>query len=103
MPIWARASTRFRAGLVGATVMDVVDFLMERRRDPGLEDGLELGTAGSTAWGVRKTDPELKGALDDYVRNVKKTATWGRLAVKYFGEDALRVLGRGPNPGSPAR
>jgi len=88
-----------RAGSITATVMDVVDFLMERRTDPGMEDGVDLGIAGSTAWGVRKTDPELKGALDQYVRNVQKTATWGRLVVKYFGADALRVLGREtPNP-----
>jgi len=74
--------------------MDVVDFLLQRRDDPDLQDGIELGAAVSSAWGVRKSDPELRGELNSYLGNLKKTATWGRLAVEYFGKDALRVLGR---------
>jgi ABC-type amino acid transport substrate-binding protein len=78
--------------------------MIEDRVADILEDGVELGSAGSTAWGVRKTDPELKGLLDEYLQNVKKTATWSRLVVKYFGEDALRVLGReAPSPTPPTR
>jgi hypothetical protein len=31
-------------------------------------------------------------ALDDYVANLRKTASWSRLVVKYFGESALEIL-----------
>lgn len=31
-------------------------------------------------------------ALDDYVANVRRTPTRGRLVVKYFGESGLEIL-----------
>jgi ABC-type amino acid transport substrate-binding protein len=83
-----------RSGAITATVTDIADFLLARRKDPDLQDGVTLGGALSGAWAVRKTDPELKRQLDDYLQNLKRTASWGRLVVQYFGEDALRMLGR---------
>ena len=53
-----------------------------------------VGPAGSLAFGVRKDAPKLKAALDDYVANLRRTPTWSRLVLKYFGEQALSVLGR---------
>ena len=35
---------------------------------------------------------ELLAALNDYVSNVRRTPTWNRLVVKYFGEAAPEVL-----------
>jgi ABC-type amino acid transport substrate-binding protein len=74
--------------------MDVTDYLLQRRTDAALEDGVALGSAGSSAWGVRKTDPDLRRELNLYLENVKRTPTWSRLVIEYFGDDGLRVLGR---------
>jgi hypothetical protein len=46
------------------------------------------------AYGVRKDSPLLLRALDDYVLNVRRTSTWSRLVVKYFGEHSLEILKR---------
>ncbi|HET7295131.1 MAG TPA: transporter substrate-binding domain-containing protein [Vicinamibacteria bacterium] len=83
-----------RSGRVGAAVMDVADFLLQRRADPALQDGVALGSSLRSAWGVRKTDPELRRQLDAYLVNLKLTPTWSRIVVQYFGNDALRILGR---------
>jgi ABC-type amino acid transport substrate-binding protein len=82
---------------ITATVMDVADFLLQRRVDGDLQDGLVLGAGLSGAWGVRKTDPELRHQLDDFLEVLKKSPTWSRIVVESFGEDALRILGRAHN------
>jgi ABC-type amino acid transport substrate-binding protein len=43
---------------------------------------------------VRKGEPELKQALDEYLVGMRKAGTWSRLVVQYFGDRALSVLGR---------
>jgi hypothetical protein len=43
---------------------------------------------------VRKEDAELLAALDEYVSNFRAGSSWSRLIVKYFGDQALRALGR---------
>lgn len=80
------------SGRVTAVVLGVDSAIAERRRDPELQLGLFLGPPGALAWGVRKTDPALKAALSSYVTSVRRTSTWNRLVVKYFGEDAPNVL-----------
>ncbi len=90
----AAAFDAVRAGRAAATVTDVLDFLLERRRDGELEAGMELGAALSSAWAVRKTDPQLRQALDGYLAALRASPNWSRLLVKYFGEDAPAVLGR---------
>ena len=83
-----------RTGRFTATVLDISDFLLQRRADAGLQDGLTLGGAVSSAWGVRKTDPQLRSRLNDFLKNLKQGPAWSRLVVRYFGPDALRILGR---------
>jgi ABC-type amino acid transport substrate-binding protein len=83
-----------KAGRATAVVADVLDFLLQRRRDRGLQAGLTLGSALSSAWAVRKTDPQLRRALDAYLVALRSSPNWSRLLVKYFGEDAPAVLGR---------
>jgi polar amino acid transport system substrate-binding protein len=84
-----------REDQAGAAVIDVVDFFFERRKDPELKLGPTLGAATSSVWGVRKEDPQLRRALDLYLEGLRKSPAWSRLVVKYFGEDALAILGRG--------
>lgn len=84
-----------RSGTVSATVMSISNATLAARRDPALQLGLLLpGPSGGVAWAVRKADQELLRALNDYLGSHRKTASWSRLVVKYFGEDALNVLGR---------
>jgi polar amino acid transport system substrate-binding protein len=81
-------------GRVTATVMTVSDFTLAAKRDPELVAGPFLGPAGSAGWGVRKSDAQLRNALDDYLHNLRMGPSWSRMVVKYFGEQALVVLGR---------
>jgi ABC-type amino acid transport substrate-binding protein len=82
------------SGRVEAVVMTVSDFTLAAARHRGLEAGVLLGEASRAAWGVRKQDPKLKAQLDAYIENLRSGASWNRLVVKYFGEEALTVLGR---------
>jgi len=103
LPDFAAVLDALRSGKITATVMSLSDFTLAVRQDPDLLAGVFLGPPGSAAWGVRKTDGELLAALDAYVDSVRKTATWSRLVVKYFGEESLRVLGRARDQNPEAR
>jgi ABC-type amino acid transport substrate-binding protein len=81
-----------KSGRVSAAVMTVVWAILERKRDPDLQLGLFIGEASTVGFAVRKDSPQLLSALDAYVTNLRKTATWSRLVVKYFGENALEIL-----------
>jgi ABC-type amino acid transport substrate-binding protein len=83
-----------QAGTVTATAMTTTDFLLAARLYPGLQGGVALGEARRASWGVRKQDAELLAALDDYIANFRAGPSWSRLVVKYFGDQALRALGR---------
>jgi lysine/arginine/ornithine transport system substrate-binding protein len=83
------------AGVLGLEVA-----ILARRANPELELGLFLGEPGSLAYGLRKGDTELRQALDTYLANRRRTATWGRLVVKYFGENALEILKAARKPSS---
>jgi polar amino acid transport system substrate-binding protein len=85
-----------RAGRVAAIVMGTGWALGEAKKDPQLELGLILSRA-TRAWAVRKDSPELLKVLDEYMTNVRRTSTWSRLVVKYYGESALEILHKGRN------
>jgi lysine/arginine/ornithine transport system substrate-binding protein len=83
-----------RDGKISATVMSISDFTLAAKRFSGLQGGAFLGEAGRAGWAVRKEDAQLKAALNEYLENLRKGPSWSRLVVKYFGEQALSVLGR---------
>lgn len=85
-------------GRVSATVMSVVWAMVAQKRDPSLDLGLMLGAPTSVAFAVRKDQPRLLAALDEYVTNVRHTPTWSRLVVKYFGESGLEILKKSREP-----
>jgi len=89
-----------RSGRVAALVDGVEDALLLRKADPDVQLGMFLGPPQSLAFGVRRNAPALLAALDQYVANVRKTPTWSRLVVKYFGAAAAEVLkkARGDSP-----
>ena len=83
-----------KAGPVTAIVLGIENAITERRKDPALQVGVFLGPPGALAWAVRKEDRALLAALDEYVGRVRRTSTWSRLVVKYFGDEAPEILKR---------
>lgn len=82
------------AGRVKAVVLGVETAILAQRDDPRIELGPFVGAPGSLAFGVRKGDSALLAALDAYIDNVRRSPTWNRLVVKYFGDSAPEVLRR---------
>jgi lysine/arginine/ornithine transport system substrate-binding protein len=81
-----------RSGRVEAVVLGVENAMAEQRKDPELQLGAFVGPPSSLAYGVRKGDAALLAALNDYIQNLRRSPTWSRLVVKYFGESAVEVL-----------
>jgi ABC-type amino acid transport substrate-binding protein len=81
-----------RTGRVTAAVWGAESAIASQKEDPALELGMFLGPASSLAWGVRKEDTQLLQRLDEYVDNTRRSATWSRLVVKYFGDAAPEIL-----------
>lgn len=83
-----------REGRIEATVITLTDGIVAMRRHRELEAGLQLGEPGRSGFAVRKSDTRLLAALDEYLGNFRRSPSWNRLLVKYFGDQALAVLGR---------
>ena len=81
-----------QSGTVSAVVMSVIWAMVEKKTAPDLQFGLMLGAPTGIGFAVRKDEPKLLAALNEYVVNSRKTPTWSRLVVKHFGDDALEVL-----------
>ena len=81
-----------KAGRITAAVDGVEAALVARLRDPELQIGAFIGELDSLAYGVRKEDAKLFEALNGYVANLRRTQTWSRLVVKYFGDAAPEIL-----------
>jgi membrane-bound lytic murein transglycosylase F len=83
-----------RARKIAASVVPLADATLALRSDPDLQAGMFVGPPGRAAWAVRKTDPDLRRALDEHLEASRRTGSWSRLVVKYYGEAALKVLDR---------
>jgi ABC-type amino acid transport substrate-binding protein len=81
-----------RAGRITCTVHDISTAIVTQREDPETQIGVFVGPAASYAYGVPKEAPELLKALNEYIGNIRKSPSWNRLVVKYFGPAALDVL-----------
>ena len=88
-----------RTGRVTAVVLGVENAMVEQRKDPALQLGTFVGPPSSLAYGVRKEDAALRAALDEYIGNVRKSPTWSRLVVKYFGDSAVELLRKARSDG----
>ena len=87
-------TTALRAGSVDAVVLPISELVVISRDAKSLVAGVTVGPRGKIAWAVRKQDASLRAALDDYLGNVRRSPSWSRLIVKYFGDQALQVLGK---------
>ena len=83
-----------RKGSLDAVILPVSELVVASRQTQGLKAGCTVGPAGKVAWAVRRQDEALRAALDEYLTNVRRSPSWSRLIVKYFGDEALRVLGK---------
>jgi membrane-bound lytic murein transglycosylase F len=81
-----------KAGRITAAVDGIEAALTAKLADPDLQMGMFLGRPESLAYGVRKEDAKLFAALNDYMANLRKTQTWSRLVIKYFGVAAPEIL-----------
>lgn len=79
---------------VDAAVLPISEMALAGKRVSGLQAGATVGRPGTVAWAVRKEDAALRDDLSQYLGNVRRGPTWSRLVVKYFGDQALAVLGR---------
>jgi peptidoglycan lytic transglycosylase F len=87
-----RLPEALKARTVSAVVLGVENAITAQREDPAMQLGLFLGPPRSLAYAVRKGDGALLAALNDYIENLRRTPTWSRLVVKYFGESAPEIL-----------
>jgi polar amino acid transport system substrate-binding protein len=81
-----------KSGRITAAVWGVESAIAAKRGDPAIQLGMFLGPPSSLAYAVRKGDTALLGALNEYISNLRRTPTWSRLVVDYFGADAIEVL-----------
>jgi ABC-type amino acid transport substrate-binding protein len=81
-----------REGKITAGIDGIEAALVASETDHDLQIGMFLGRPASLAWGVRKQDAQLRAALNEYLANVRRTATWNRLVVKHFGAAAVEIL-----------
>jgi ABC-type amino acid transport substrate-binding protein len=82
------------SGDITASVMSLSDFTLALKKDPKLQGGVVLGERSSAAFGLRQESKALKAALNQHLGNLRRGQGWNRLVIKYFGSDALTVLGR---------
>jgi membrane-bound lytic murein transglycosylase F len=80
------------AGKVSAVVLGIESAIAAQRHDPEIELGAFVGPPRSLAYGVRKQDAALLQALNEYIDNLRRTPTWSRLVVEYFGSAAPEIL-----------
>ncbi len=83
-----------KAGRCTAVAFDLQAAVDAQRQDPELELGMFLGSPESLAYGVRKDEPQLLGALNAYIAATKPTPAWYRLVVQSFGVAAPEILKR---------
>ncbi|HLA78088.1 MAG TPA: transporter substrate-binding domain-containing protein [Vicinamibacteria bacterium] len=83
---------RARQGLVVAWAVEAA--MVAQLKDPDLELGLFLSPPESLAYGVRRGSPRLLAALNDHLGTLRRSGTWNRLVVQYFGQKAPEILAK---------
>jgi membrane-bound lytic murein transglycosylase MltF len=81
-----------KSGKVSACVVGLERALPAQREDPDFLVGMYLGGRVSIALGLRRQDVQLRGALNEYVTNLRRSPGWNRLVLSYFGDAAADIL-----------
>jgi polar amino acid transport system substrate-binding protein len=79
-------------GSTTATIVSLDNALNAQRADPAFQIGMFVGPTVGHVFGVRKDDPVLLQALNDYIGNLRLSGAWQRLVVKYFGSQVIDIL-----------
>jgi ABC-type amino acid transport substrate-binding protein len=82
------------AGKMTVGVWSIEGAILAQQRDPAVQIGMFLGAPQSLAYGLPRTAPLLRAALNEHIRLLKRTGTWNRLVIKYFGTSAPEILKR---------
>jgi ABC-type amino acid transport substrate-binding protein len=80
------------AGRITAALWGIESAMALQHEDPAIQLGMFLGPPGSLAYAVRKDEPQLLASLNDFIDNFRRTSSWSRLVVKYFGVTAPTIL-----------
>jgi ABC-type amino acid transport substrate-binding protein len=81
-----------RAGRVTAGVIGVEHALLAQRSDHALQLGLVLPEQRSLAFAMRREDVRLRDSLNEYLSNFRRTTSWNRLVLAYFGDASADIL-----------
>jgi membrane-bound lytic murein transglycosylase MltF len=81
------------SGNLPATVVDEYQGEFWAQIYPNLElhPGLAVRTGGEIAWAIRKDSPELKEALDGFVRQHREGTLTGNILMRRYAQDTTRV------------
>ena len=74
-------------GAIPLTVADENIAKVASKENPNLDISTVISFTQSIAFGLRKTSPELKKALDLWLKNFMKTSEYSELTTRYFGAD----------------
>ena len=82
------------AGLLPATVCDGYQLTFWRQflKELAFDPAVALSSGGSIAWMVRKDNPQLKSALDAFVKRHRKGTTFGNLLLQQYQRRPRSVL-----------
>jgi hypothetical protein len=83
-----------RAGKTNAVVMSITEYALLSRQSPDLEAGTLVGSSARVSWAVRLKDQELQRAMTAYIETLRGSPAWSPLVLKYFSDDALRLMRR---------
>lgn len=81
------------SGNLTATVVDAYQAAFWEQIYPNLQlhPDLEVRTGGEIAWAIRKDSPELKEALDAFVRQHREGTLTGNIVMRRYAQDTTRV------------
>ncbi len=81
------------AGLVDATVYDDYKAAFWQQVIPEIQvkDDLVINPSGDIAWAMRRNSPQLKAAVDDFVREHRKGTLIGNVLIQKYLQHADRI------------
>jgi ABC-type amino acid transport substrate-binding protein len=88
----ANVLAALKSGRVQAGILGMEHAIPARVEDADLQLGTYVGGKRSLALAVRADAPQLRDALNEYIANLRRTPTWNRLMLKYFGDGAIEIL-----------
>ncbi len=86
------------SGQIAAVVMEISSLALVQKKHPELRASLFLGPPGRHAWAVRKDDTTLRDQLNEHIRMLKGSGTWGHLLGRYLGPESMALLASARRP-----